>query len=148
MNPQEDRLFFFFGGVAAAMSSLQVASQQPCHALPLIPRPSGTPLKRERAGIYGCGIHGSAHLNMKTRHCISGCDRVVLSGLWLCTSWKVWHIVIVCVPQTAVGVDAEVTMLTFFLIEILLFSLFSFDSPSFCIFALKYRLNSGAFYWK
>ena len=32
MNPQEDRLFFFFGGVAAAMSSLQVTSHQPCHA--------------------------------------------------------------------------------------------------------------------
>jgi hypothetical protein len=32
MNPQEDRLFFFFGGVAAAMSSLRVTSQQPCHA--------------------------------------------------------------------------------------------------------------------
>ena len=24
------------------------------------------------AGIYGCGIQESAHLNMKTRHCISG----------------------------------------------------------------------------
>ena len=83
MNPQEDRLFFFFGGVAAAMSSLQVASQQPCHALPLIPRPSGTPLKGERAGIYGCGIHGSAHLNMKTLHCISGWGGVVPSGLGL-----------------------------------------------------------------
>ena len=56
MNPQEDRLFFFFGGVAAAMSSLQVTSQQPCHALPLIPRPSGTPLKGGRAGIYSCGM--------------------------------------------------------------------------------------------
>ena len=56
MNPQEDRLFFFFGGVAAAMSSLRVTSQQPCHALPLIPRPSGTPLKGERAGINGCGM--------------------------------------------------------------------------------------------
>ena len=56
------------------------------------------------AGIYGCGIQESAHLNMKTRHCISGWDRVVPSGLWLCTSWKAWHIVIVCVPQTAMGV--------------------------------------------
>ena len=83
MNPQEDRLFFFFGGVAAAMSSLRVTSQQPCHALPLIPRPSGTPLKGERTGIYGCGIQESAHLNMKTRHCISGWGRVVLSGLGL-----------------------------------------------------------------
>ena len=83
MNPQEDRLFFFFGSDAAAMSSLRVASQQPCHALPLIPRPSGTPLKGERAGIYGCDKQESAHLNMKTRHCISGCGRVVLSGLGL-----------------------------------------------------------------
>ena len=83
MDPQEDRLFFFFGGVAAAMSSLQVASQQPCHALPLIPRPSGTPLKGGRAGIYGCGIQESAHLNMKTRHCILGCSRVVPSGFGL-----------------------------------------------------------------
>jgi len=33
------------------------------------------------------------------------------------------------------------------LIEIFLFTLFSIVSPSFCIFALKYRLNSGAFYW-
>ena len=33
------------------------------------------------AGIYGCGILVSARLNMKTRHCISGCDRVVPSGL-------------------------------------------------------------------
>jgi hypothetical protein len=33
------------------------------------------------AGIYGCGILESAHLNMKTRHCISGCGGVVLSGL-------------------------------------------------------------------
>ena len=32
------------------------------------------------AGIYGCGIQESAHLNIKTRHCISGCGRVVL---WL-----------------------------------------------------------------
>jgi hypothetical protein len=56
MNPQEDRLFFFFGGVAAAMSSLQVTSQQPCHARPLIPRPSGATLKEGRAGIYGCGM--------------------------------------------------------------------------------------------
>ena len=83
MNPQEDRLFFFFGGVAAAMSSLQVTSQQPCHALPLIPRPSGTPLKGGRAGIYSCGIQESAHLNMKTRHCILGYGGVVPSGLWL-----------------------------------------------------------------
>ena len=83
MNPQEDRLFFFFGGVAAAMSSLRVTSQQPCHALPLIPRPSGTPLKGERAGIYVCDKQESAHLNMKTRHCISGCGRVVPLGLWL-----------------------------------------------------------------
>ena len=35
------------------------------------------------AGIYGCGIQDSAHLNMKTRHCISGCSRVVPSGLGL-----------------------------------------------------------------
>ena len=41
---------------------------------------------------------------MKTRHCISGCNRVVPSGLWLCASGKAWRIVIVCVPQTAVGV--------------------------------------------
>jgi len=32
MNPQEDRLFFFLGSDAAAMSSLRVTSQQPCHA--------------------------------------------------------------------------------------------------------------------
>ena len=32
-------------------------------------------------GIYGCGILESACLNMKTRHCISGCGWVVLSGL-------------------------------------------------------------------
>ena len=83
MNPQEDRLFFFFGGVAAAMSSLQVTSQQPCHALPLIPRPSGTPLKGERAGIYGCDKQESAHLNMKTRHCISGWGGGIPWGLWL-----------------------------------------------------------------
>ena len=48
---------------------------------PFNPRPSGTPLKGGRAGIYGCGIQESAHLNMKTRHCISGCGRVVPSGL-------------------------------------------------------------------
>ena len=35
------------------------------------------------AGIYGCGIQESAHLNIKTRHCISGWGRVVPSGLWL-----------------------------------------------------------------
>ena len=28
------------------------------------------------AGIYGCGIQESAYLNMKTRHCISGCGGV------------------------------------------------------------------------
>ena len=83
MNPQEDRLFFFLGSDAAAMSSLRVTSQQPCHALPLIPRPSGTPLKGERAGIYGCGIQESAHLNMKTRNFVSGCGRGVPSGLGL-----------------------------------------------------------------
>ena len=33
------------------------------------------------AGIYGCGILESACLNIKTRHCISGCNRFVLSGL-------------------------------------------------------------------
>ena len=33
------------------------------------------------AGIYGYGIQESAHLNIKTRHYISGCGRVVLSGL-------------------------------------------------------------------
>ena len=38
--------YFSFSGVL----------QQPCHALPLIPRPSGTPLKGGRAGIYGCGL--------------------------------------------------------------------------------------------
>ena len=32
-------------------------------------------------GIYGCGIQESALLNMKTRHCISGCGGVVHSGL-------------------------------------------------------------------
>ena len=37
------------------------------------------------AGIYGCGIQESALLNMKTRHCISGCVRVVPSGLWCST---------------------------------------------------------------
>ena len=30
------------------------------------------------AGICGCGIQESALLNMKTRHCISGCGRDVL----------------------------------------------------------------------
>jgi len=33
------------------------------------------------AGIYGCGIQESAYPNMNTRHCISGCGRVVPSGL-------------------------------------------------------------------
>jgi len=33
------------------------------------------------AGIYGCGILESACLNIKTRHCISGCGGVVHSGL-------------------------------------------------------------------
>ena len=33
------------------------------------------------AGIYGCGILESACLNIKTRHCISGCGGAVLSGL-------------------------------------------------------------------
>ena len=28
------------------------------------------------AGIYGCGIHGHARLNIKTRHCILGWGRV------------------------------------------------------------------------
>ena len=73
MNPQEDRLFFFFGGVA----------QQPCHR-------SESPANSHvmptwvcaMAGIYGCGIQESAHLNMKTQHCISGWGRVVSSGLW------------------------------------------------------------------
>lgn len=55
-----------------------------------------------------------------------------------------WRIVIVCVPQTAVGVVINALSL----IESFLFTLFSIVSPSFCIFALKYRLNSGAFYWK
>jgi hypothetical protein len=35
------------------------------------------------AGIYGYGAHESIHRNIKTRHCISGCGRVVPSGLWL-----------------------------------------------------------------
>ena len=35
------------------------------------------------AGFCGCGIQESAHLNMKTRHCISGWGRAVLSGLGL-----------------------------------------------------------------
>ena len=35
------------------------------------------------AGIYGCGIHGLIHLNIKTRHCISGWGGVVPSGLGL-----------------------------------------------------------------
>ena len=33
------------------------------------------------AGIYGCGIQESALLNIKTRHCISGCGGAVPSGL-------------------------------------------------------------------
>ena len=32
-------------------------------------------------GIYGCDAHEFVRLNMKTRHCISGCGRVVPSGL-------------------------------------------------------------------
>ena len=35
------------------------------------------------AGIYGCGLQESAHLNMKTRYCISGWGGVVPLGLWL-----------------------------------------------------------------
>jgi len=66
MNPQEDRLFFFFGGVAAAMSSLQVTSQQPCHRFE---SPASSHVMPTwvcaMAGIYGCGIQESAHLNMK-----------------------------------------------------------------------------------
>ena len=34
------------------------------------------------AGIYGCGIHDPVHLNMKTRHCISGWGRSIPWGLW------------------------------------------------------------------
>ena len=32
MNPQEDKLFFFFGGDAAGVSLFGGTSQQPCHA--------------------------------------------------------------------------------------------------------------------
>ena len=35
------------------------------------------------AGIYGCGIQESAHLNMKTRNCISGWGGAVPLGLCL-----------------------------------------------------------------
>jgi hypothetical protein len=73
MNPQEDRLFFFFGGVTAAMSSLQVTSQQPCHA----------DVGLCDGGHLWLWHTGLAHLNMKTRHCISGCGRVVPWGLGL-----------------------------------------------------------------
>ena len=56
-NPQGDGHFFSFYGSASS------------HVMPT--------LACALAGIYGCGILESARLNMKTRHCISGCDRVV-----------------------------------------------------------------------
>ena len=36
---------------------------------------------RKSVEVYGCDAYESARLNMKTRHCISGCNGVVLSGL-------------------------------------------------------------------
>ena len=69
--------------------------QQPCHAgaglcdgghLWLRQNSAAMSSQRwhvRRHGIYGCGR--IIHLNMKTRHCISGWIRVVLSGLW-CTT--------------------------------------------------------------
>ena len=71
MNPQEDRLFFFLGSDAAAMSSLRVTSQQPCHA---------------DVGLFDGGHLWRRHtcprpFQYKTRHCISGCGRVVFSRI-------------------------------------------------------------------
>ena len=43
-------------------------AKRPCHAR----------VANAVAGIYGCGIQEAGHLYMKTRHCISGCGRVVL----------------------------------------------------------------------
>ena len=45
------------------------------------------------AGIYGCGILVSARLNMKTRHCISGCGGVKQpchADVGLCDGGHLW----------------------------------------------------------
>ena len=45
------------------------------------------------AGIYDCGIQESAHLNMKTRHCISGWGRVKQpchADVGLCDGGHLW----------------------------------------------------------
>ena len=94
-----------FGGIASGCGWLQ----QPCHASRFfsltektrtMPKPFGcfgwvrleivlggfsSHVMPAQAcaveGIYGCGILESARLNIKSRHCISGCGGVVLSGL-------------------------------------------------------------------
>ena len=68
--------YFSFSGVL----------QQPCHRSESQASSHVMPTQVcVMAGIYGCGIQESAHLNMKTRHCISGWGGVVPLGLWLDT---------------------------------------------------------------
>ena len=72
------------GSMAAAPRNLPILLWKPDIAYRGVVGSSGNVMPTwacALAGIYGCGILVSARLNMKTRHCISGCGRVVLSGL-------------------------------------------------------------------
>ena len=49
-------VYALFMGSMYLVCGYSVICKQPCQALPLIPRPSGTPFKGGRAGICGCGF--------------------------------------------------------------------------------------------
>ena len=128
MNPQEDRLFFFLGSDAAAMSSLRVTSQQPYHSD--VGLCDGGHL-----WLRHTGIRPSQYEN-PTLH-----RGVVGSSLW---DFGLTH----CHrlrPADGGGCNLPRCQCSHsFRLKSYFFLFFSLYSPSFCIFAIKYRLNSGA----
>ena len=88
------------------------------------------------AGIYGCGLQESAHLNMKPDIAYRGVVGSSFQDFGFARRGRLDTLSSSASRRRRWVSPAEVSMPSLFFIEILLFSL---DFPSFCIFANKYR---------